>query len=97
MPKSEKFPLQYSIMMTNRFYTNRRFASKEIRFTAASNAFTILAYLVAGNGCRPSFSEIPYLAVVPSPVVDKNPQHACYRLHAGGQNLSKRFPNVSYH
>ena len=34
---------------------------KELRFTSASNAFSSLAFSVAGNGCRPAFSEIPYL------------------------------------
>jgi hypothetical protein len=30
-PKKEKFSLQYSIMMTDGFYTNPSFAGKEIR------------------------------------------------------------------
>ncbi len=51
-------------MMTDRFYTNVSLAGKEIRFTAASNAFSSLAYVVAGNGCRPSFSEIPYRTMI---------------------------------
>ena len=51
--------------MVDRFYSNRALAGKEIRFTAASNAFSSLAYVVAGNGCRPPFSEIPYLPMFP--------------------------------
>ncbi len=51
-------------MMTGGFYTNRSLAGKEIRFTAASNAFSSFAYVVTGNGCRPSFSEIPYLPTI---------------------------------
>jgi hypothetical protein len=50
------------------FYTNRSLAGKEIRFTPAPNAFSSLAYVVAGNGCRPSFTEIPYL-----PLIGRNP------------------------
>jgi hypothetical protein len=61
--------------MTDRFYTNRSLAGKEIRFTAAANAFSSLAYVVAGNGCRPSFSEIPYL-----PMIGRKP--AVYGLQA---------------
>jgi len=49
---------------------------KEIRFTSASNppatarheragAFSSLAYAIAGNGCRPTFSEIPCLPMIP--------------------------------
>ncbi len=60
----EKYLLQYATMMTVGFYTNRNLAGKEIRFTAASNAFSSLAYVVSGNGCRPSFSEIPYLPMI---------------------------------
>ncbi len=44
-------------MMPDGFYTNRSLAGKEIRFTAVSNAFSSLAYVVAGNGCRPSLTE----------------------------------------
>ena len=34
---------------------------KELRFTSASNAFSSLAFNIAGNGCKPAFSETPYL------------------------------------
>jgi hypothetical protein len=48
-------------MVTDDFYRNQSFAGKEIRFTVAPNAFRSLAYVVAGNVCRPWFSDIPYL------------------------------------
>jgi hypothetical protein len=52
-------------MLTVGFYTNRSLAGKEIRFTAASNAFSSLAHVVAGNGCGPSLSEFLYLPMIP--------------------------------
>jgi hypothetical protein len=73
-------------MMTVGFYTNQRLAGEEIRFTEASNAFRSLAYVVAGNGCGPLFSEIPCPPTI-ALFWMKTPVYG-YRLHSGVRNLS---------